>query len=1059
MNRKFALSGAIGCLVFLIILCKKAGGQTSRIISGVVTNSAGERMPGVSVREKGHANGVVTDGNGFYKIALSTAADSLLYSCVGYISRTLPVKNDTVVDVAMQSKSGNLSAVMVIGYSTAKKITYAGSVATVGGDEIKKSGAVNLTNALAGRLPGLVSIAGDNAGAPGAGSNLTVRGMNTINDRNHSNKPLVIIDGVPRNVTYDGLEETDELSNLNPDDVESISVLKDATAAAVYGARAANGVILVTTKRGKSGKPVLGYSILTGIQQYTRMAKPVNAYDFAALYNEALENEGLEPYWSQSALQHFKDGDEPDKYPDTDWWKAALKSHGSQTRHNLSLSGGAESAKYYLSLGYADEKGFTSNNHYKRYNVRSNLDARVNKNLTVALDLNAVYSIQNQPARNNYEMFNDLFQTPAVVPNRFSNDPSKWGAVGNLSSAVNPVWSTSEDKTGYQRIGTTSLQGTLSAEQQLPFIKGLSVKGVASYNRNYGNTKTFSKNPRVFGDAATLYFKELNYDRLFLVEYANQYVTKTLEAHLRYNRTIDKHTWNGLFLYTQSQEEQQVLNGSRSGFISPQLDYLDFGDAKTAVNSGNIYQNARVGYVGRASYSYADRYMAEANFRYDASANFAPGHRWGFFPSLAAGWNVAEEPFFKRASALSFIDQLKLRISWGRLGNDKISSVFPFLDFFNSTMARPTFNNDAVFTLAPSALSNPGITWEKATTTNLGLDMSFWNGVLTLTADYFYKRTTDILAQPIATYPATFGAELPLMNAGIVSNRGFEIQLKHEYDLGKLHYSISPNVSFSRSILDYVPESQPNPVLARSGTTQDYYQFVDPTSGLERGAYIADGLFRTDEEAQKSPTPYNVPKSTVKAGDIRYKDLNGDGIIDQKDMRRIGHSPVPAITYAANITIGLKSFDLSILLQGTADVSEYLQSLPAWAFQGGNTVFNGNAFEQHLGRWSPDKTPEENAQVTYPRLFINNLNNKQRSTYWLTDASYLRIKNVVLGYTLPQRWLRPLSISHIRIYASALNLATWSKLTLYDPEIRSDGFGALVYPIQRSYNCGLEVKF
>jgi len=1023
---------------------------TERIIRGRVTDKEGTGIPGVTIQVTGSTAGTASDGDGNYALKIPATGKSLSFSSIGFDAQVLPITNTPVVNVVMASDAKKLDEVIVIGYGTAKKVTYTGSVSTVGAKDIVKNGSPNLSDALVGRLPGL-TVVRPSGNDPGTSATFNIRGMNTINDGSHFNSPLVIIDGVQRNFAS-GSTETDVFASLDPNDIENISVLKDAAAAAVYGARAANGVILITTKRGKQGKATISYSFRVGTERPTRMPKPLNSWEWATLYNEAQTNDArladgsipasFKPLYSASDIQKYRDGSDPDHFANTNWIKEVMKPSAEEQQHNLSVSGGNNGVRYFISLGHTNQGGFVDNYSFKRYNLRSNIDADINKTLRVAVDVASTYAETSSPPTYSYTVFGDMLKASPIYPNRLQSDPSKFGVAVGANDRFNPYLKTSQG--GYNLRKNTALFSTLSAVQQLPFVPGLSLKGLLSFNKTFSFDKSWAKTHTLFSDDG-LYYKDNTFSGAYLSENTPQFQSLTTEMHLNYSRNFGKHDISGLLLFTQSKDYNRYTRASRQEFLSTSIDELFAGEANGQNIDGEFKESARRGWVGRVNYAFNNKYLLEANFRYDGSSNFPTNSRWGFFPSFAAGWNISEEAFIKNNPALSFIDNLKVRASWGQLGNDRISTSFAYLDLFEIGWGKITMGDKAVSVITPSALANPVITWEKATTTNIGFETQLWSGVLGIEADYFRKRTSDILAQPTLAFPSTFGASLPLLNEAIVLNEGFEIALNHEQRFGNFHYSIRPNIGYSTSTIEYMPENQANNNLVRSGRTQDYFGF----------GYQALGLFQSYEEINNSP---KQTFGVVQPGDIKYADLSGpegkpDGKIDAFDRTRIGNASIPKITYGIAMEAGYKAFDLSVLFQGAGKSSLNLSGDPGWAFAS-NLLVLGSAYEHHRDRWTP-----ENTNAAYPRLFLNSRNNKQTSSYWLKDASYLRLKNITIGYTLPKDILNRVKISQLRVFASATNLFTWDDLKIFDPELRSGFSTGAYYPLQKTYNLGVNVRF
>lgn len=1018
-------------------------------VKGRVVDENGNPLSNASIKIKGDTRGTFSNEVGAFELKNVGDNEVLVISYLGYQSKELPVKgiNSNLV-VSLAQSISDLNETMIIGYGTANKITYTGAVSAIGSKEILKNGTPNVTDALVGRLPGL-TVVRPSGNDPGSSATFNIRGMNTINDFSHKNTPLIIIDGVQRNFSS-GTTETDVFAALDPNDIENISVLKDAAAAAVYGSRAANGVILITTKRGKEEKPTFSYNFLFGLDKPTRMPKPLNSWDWATLYNEALRNDarnvdgslpsGYTPIYSDADIQKFRDGSDPDHFANTNWIKEVMKPVAKQQQHNLSVRGGNKNVNYFVSLGHTDQGGFLDEYSFKRYNLRSNIDANVTKSLLISVDLAGTYAETSSPPGTSYNLFGNMLKASPVYPNRLQSDPLKYGVVTGANDRYNPYLST---KTGYSLNQNTSIFSTLSAVQQLTFVPGLSLKGLLSFNKSYGDTKNWTKKLTLFTDDG-LYYKENAYNGAYLNQGSDRYQGLTSELHLNYAGTFGKHDFKGLVLYTQSKDYTRETSVSRNTFLSTAVDELFAGEAADQSIYSSVEESARRGIVGRLNYSFDKKYLLEANFRYDGSSNFPKDKRWGFFPSFAAGWNISEEHFIKENSSASFINLLKLRASWGQLGNDRIYSTFAYLNQFNMSSSKTTLGDKLVSVVNPSALSNPDITWEEATTTNVGLEAQLWDGLFGLEADYFKKRTTDILAQPTLAFPFTFGAKLPLMNNSIVRNEGFEISLNHRSQIGDFHYSLKPNIAYSKSTIEYMPENQANFNLVKSGRTQDYF-------GL---GYQSLGLFQSYDEIQNSPVQ---TFGKVQPGDVKYADISGpngvpDGKIDAFDRGRIGDSSIPKITYGIVADLSYKAFDLSVLFQGAGKSSLNLAGDPGWAFASQLLVL-GSAYEHHLDHWTP-----ENTNASYPRMFQNSSNNKQTSTYWLRDASYLRLKNISLGYTLSKDLLSKIHLGYLRVFVSGTNLFTWDSLDIFDPEFRSGFSTGAYYPLQKTYSLGINVR-
>ena len=1022
-------------------------------ISGMVVDEDGLPLPGVSIRLKGSMSfSTATDENGHFGLNVP-AADNyvLILSHVGFETLEMAITPETNMKIVLKAAAGSLKEIVVLGYTTQKKTSITGSVATVTGDEMKQSPSGNISNTLAGRLPGLIAFQG--SGQPGRDdSRLLIRGLSSSTN----SSPLIVLDGIPQeSVDANGNQVNAVLPHIDPNDIESISILKDAGTAAVYGARAANGVILITTKRGKAGKPVLSYTVNGTWQKPARLAKMVDGYEYATLLNEAYKNEGtFNPAtgkgYTDEQLEIIRTGSDPDRYANTDWYSALMKPSAFQQRHNLTVNGGSDRASYFISGGYLNQPGLYSAAGYKQYSLRSNLDAMISNRIKVSLNINGRVEKTTDPvAGSSVETF--YRQISPLIPSRFSNGYYNYVSIPyGFSSLVNgSPYLMSHGDAGYVNTDLNVLETTGSLVYKVPFIEGLSAKGTFSYNKY----STFSKNfvqpyvSYIRNDNGTYTSRTTGNTKASLTEIYRQRQTVLAEASLNYQRTFGRHSVNAMALYTQTENTGDNFLASRSNFPSAQIDQLFAGDPATAANDGRGFRDARQSVVGRLAYTFKDRYLFEYSFRYDGSDVFPPGQRFGFFPSVSAGWILSEESFIRNIPAITF---LKLRGSWGRLGNDRIGR-FDYLSAYTLGTGLEgyyTFGGVDLQALVPGVIPNTNFTWEKADMTNIGVEARFFGDKLGIEGDYFYKRTKDILGSRSSSVPATIGGTLPSENLSVIDNKGFELALTHQNTIGEISYFVKPNITFNKNKIIYAP--QPAGLLPWQSTI-GHPITINPANLTNLG-YVAEGLYQSTEEIQKGPTPLYA---NVAPGDIRYKDLNGDGKITPDDRTIITKGDYPQIIYGIALGGSFKGFDLNALFQGAGNIEKYMSGLGSWAF--GGTASNTSPsvpMKQHLDRWTPD-----NPNASYPRLFKDNLNNQAISSYWVRNASYLRLKNLEIGYSLPARLLSGLRISSARIYVSGANLLTFTKMKDVDPESAVTSYGATSYLIQRLYNIGFNVKF
>lgn len=1033
-------------------------GQADVKISGIVLDDDGLPLPGVTIIVKGdRSSSYASDLNGHFNVTIpSDGNQTLVFSYIGFKTQEIAVGTSTSLKVTMVAAPGSLQEVVVLGYSEQKKANIIGSVATVSGTELRQSPAANISNSLAGRLPGLIAFQG--SGQPGRDdSRLLIRGLSTSGN----SSPLIVIDGIPLeavDANGNGKLVNANLPHMDPSDIESISILKDAGTAAVYGARAANGVILITTKRGTKGKPSLNYTFNGGWQKPTQLADLVNSYEYATLLNEMYKNEknflpASNRGYTDEQLEVIRTGSDPDRYANTDWYSALMKPSSFQQRQNISVNGGGEKSKYFISTGYLDQKGLFESAGYKQYSLRTNLDAEISKNLKVSLNLNGRIEKTKDPVAggsivSQYRMISPL------IPSRFSNGTYNYvSIVSGFSSLINgSPYLIGRGDAGYINTDLNVLESVGSLIYNVPFISGLTAKGTFSYNKYQTYNKNFTKPyvTSVRNDNGTYITRATGNTKASLTEQFIQRQTVLAEASLNYKKTFGKHDIDVLALYTQTENQGNRISATRGNFASPQVDQLFAGDVNNDDNYGVGFRNARQSVVSRAAYNYNKKYLLDFSFRYDGSDVFPEGDRFGFFPAISAGWVLSEESFLKDIPVINF---LKLRGSYGQLGNDRIGQ-FDYLNSYvlgNGLDSYYIFGNADVQALVPGVIPNASFTWEKTNIVNIGLEGRLFNNKLSIEADYFYKRTKNILGTRAFIIPATIGANvsgLPQENLNVIDNSGIELALDYKDQLGSVGYYVKPNVTFNKNKVIYMPEAAgtlPNQSLIG----HPYYL---PSGNLTSPlGYIAEGLYQSTAEISAGPIPLNstATSTLVAPGDIKYKDINGDGKITTADRTIIGKGDYPQIIYGLSMGVNYKGFDISFLFQGAAKVQKYMNGYGTWAFAG-----NAVPSKTHLDRWTPD-----NPDASYPRLFSSYNNNKEISSYWLRDGSYLRLKNLELGYNIPSTVLSRLNISGARFYVSGTNLFTITSLKDIDPEAFASSFGAESYLIQKVFNLGLTVKF
>lgn len=1019
-------------LFLLLLFSFNSFAQQKITVKGVVISDSNQVLSSVSIKAIGSTTGTTTDANGAFTININKGS-TLVFSFIDFESKEFKVESEgTALNVQLTSKKSILSDVIVVGYGTQKRTTLTGSVVAIKGDVIQKATAPNITNSLAGRLPGLVVVT--RTGEPGNdASMLRIRGVNTLGD----NSPLIIVDGIANR----------GLDRIDPASIESISVLKDASAA-IYGSAAANGVILITTKRGTTGKPQIQVNMNQGWNTPTVLPKMADAANYAQMINEIKQYAGEPDRYTAAEIQKYKDGSDPWLYPNTDWFKATVKPLSAQRYINATLSGGTEGVKYFVSLGSNFQDGiyYNSASNYSQVNFLSNLDVKVSKNIRLSIDLTARQQNTNKPgaagdgARDPYWAMNRAYPyLPARWPNGMPGPDVEYGA--NSTVIVT-------DATGYVHNKEYIVQGKAKLDIVIPWITGLTVTGIASVDRNIQTNKQFTKPwylytwDRVSYDANNqpiLVKGKRGPDQPTLSQGMFNTGTTTFNALINYSHTIaTSHLINILVGSERIVNTFQGLSASRNYFTSTTLDELFAGGDLLKDNNGFSGSSARLGYFGRFNYSYKSKYLAEFVWRYDGSYIFPKDKRYGFFPGISLGWRISEENFWK--TAVPFVNELKIRGSWGKTGNDRIEA--------NQYLASYGFSNTAVFNqnVAAKALSelripNPNVTWEVANQSNIGFDAQMLNGRLSVTADYFYNLRTNILWWKNASVPATTGLSLPRQNIGKVANRGFEIMLGYNNKIGDLTYNISINGAYTKNKILYWDETPGVPEYQKS-------------TGFPVGSslyYHAIGIFKDQKAVNDYPH-----WAGARPGDIRFEDVNKDGTIDGLDRVRDDKTDVPTFTGGWNLDLGYKNFYTSILVQGAAGAE---RSYRTFSGEAGNFLM-----DDVVGRWT-----ETNIDAVKPRTWNRSkeywmTDGAPNNTYWLRSSDYLRLKNIEVGYNFPKTVINKMGLQGIRVYVSGQNLLTKTPMKDWDPESPNDSPSSIwvnsqVYPLNKTYTIGLSVKF
>ncbi len=1000
--------------------------QQGKTITGKVVDANGEPIIGANIIEVGTTNGTVTDIDGNFSLKVADNA-TIRVSYIGYVEQEIKAAGKTSFNITLVEDTQALEEVVVVGYGTQSKITVTGSVVSTKGEELVKSQTPNVMNAMIGHLPGV--IINNRTGEPGKDTpDIFIRGKSTTGTTN----PLILIDGIER----------EDLSLINSNDIESISVLKDASAA-IYGARAANGVILVTTKRGTKGAPKFDFTFNQGFAQPTRSPKMADSYTFAKVYNEIEIGEGRTAKYSDSELEKFKIGKEP-FFTTTNWYDVMIRNLTPQYQANLAVSGGSDVLDYYISIGKIGQEGHFNYGSTKvdRYNFRSNINVKTSQYIQFGLDLSGRLDDKHYPGNPDTRgIYSHIF---LYQPNWTLFWPGTKYPRPNRSSQSLINWVS--DKAGWQDDIHKALETKLHFNIDIPWVEGLSFSGSAAYDTGNNFIKYFIGPSYVYYyDEATDTYTEGRAgdgpDLAQLNEHFDQSTRLTFNALANYNKKLFDHNIDVMLGYEQMEYNDNYLEAARTDFPSNAIPELIAGssDKNKQSNEGSSSKTARQNYFGRVTYDYAGKYLAQFIFRYDGSPNFPENKRWGFFPGVSLGWRISEEAFMERFTSL---DNLKIRGSYGEMGNDAVPP-FQYLASYEYGNNYVIGNND-VIGLIQSGVPNPNITWEVAKSTNVGMELSLWKGAMAMEFDLFKTRRSNILTKRTAITPDYTGLTLPDENIGIVENRGFELQLSHNRRLNSdFRYLISGNLSWARNKV----------IFADEAPAAEEYQMA---TGRPIGAqllYKAIGIFRSQSEIDNTP---HMPGA--RPGDIIYEDVNKDGELNSRDMIRINETATPEIVYSINASLKYKNVDLSIMFQGQENAKTYFSGQgvdnpqPYFAVMSYNL---GNFLSWRAqDRWSP-----ENTDASQPRGSVENFNNNTLpSTHWLMDAGFLRLKNLEIGYSIPSAICKNIGLSSLRAYVSGNNLAILydhMKNMGFDPETVDFWF----YEQQRTFNIGINLTF
>jgi TonB-linked SusC/RagA family outer membrane protein len=996
-----ASAPAVQAAPFVVQKHQFAAVKQAIVITGKVTDSKGQPLPGVSVTEKGILNATVTDLNGDYKLSVAGTSSVLVFKFIGFATQEVTVSGRTTINITLTDDVKALGDVVVVGYGTQRKRDVTGSVASLNVKEAASQPVPDIGQAVEGRVAGVQAIT---SGAPGSNVTIRVRGVGTINNAD----PLLVIDGVPTDIP---------LNTINPDDIASFDVLKDASAAAIYGSRGANGVVLITTKKGTPGQNHLNFNAFAGVQHATNLVKMLNAGQFAQLNNEMLANNNQATNPAYANTSALGDG--------TNWVDAAFRKAPIQS-YTLSYSGGTDKSDYYVSGSILDQKGIVTSTSYRRYTVQFNGNERVVKWLKFGhnLTLNS-----DQKPSGGYDIRNSLAANPAQPI--FNGDGTYAGPVGQpqfYGDVRNPVATANlvqNNTWGNNILGSVYAEATL--------LPGLTFKTTGGLQASFWNSRSWSPKYN---------YQPIPQPNSTLSEQYNKSMTYTWDNFLTYDKFFGNDHHLTVLAGTDAQSyNNHYAGGNVSGFASDVTQQLNNGTLNPVLN-GSGSEWALLSYVGRANYSYKDRYLITGTIRRDGSSRFGENKKYGTFPSGSIAWRVSQEPFLKN---VSFFDDLKLRAGYGATGNQNIGNYA-----FASVLTSAVYNFNGTVVPAELALiaANPNLHWETVKQSNIGIDATFLHQRVTLNLDGYIKKTTNMLV-PVNLPISTGYSGAPPINAGNVENKGIELTLTTRNLTGKLTWTTNANISVNK-----------NKITALSDGTQLYGGNIGLNGNINTNAvghpinsfygFVTQGLFQTqfDVDAHATQVPGADPYNRTSAGDIRFKDLNNDGIINDADRTYIGN-PNPKLIYGMNNTFSYSGFDLSVFVQGVY----------------GNKIFNANNVyqesmavaqnqtERTLGRWVGAGT-----SYSMPRAVFNDPNKNSRiSDRFVEDGSYLRIKTATLGYTIPKQWMQRARLSSARLYVTGQNLFTFTKYTGFDPEVGSNGIDFSVYPVTRTISLGINL--
>ncbi|TYA74669.1 SusC/RagA family TonB-linked outer membrane protein [Seonamhaeicola marinus] len=991
-------------------------------INGTVSDKSGP-LPGANVIVKSTSNGTQTDFDGNYSLNNVTNSDILVVSFLGYKTKEVTVGSQTTVNIILEEDTESLDEVVVVGYGTQRKADLTGSVSTIKGGSFTKAATPNLNASLAGKVTGVTAMS--RSGSPGSEDiDFFIRGKSTFNDGNNS--PLILVDGVQRG-----------MSRINPNDIASVTVLKDAASAAIYGVQGANGVILITTKRATEGKAEISYTGSFGVQDPLFLPRRMNSYEYATHLNEAIFNLAERsggtyvPEFTDEQLAAFRDG----TGANTDWWAEAMDESAPIQSHNITISNGNKNIRYLTSLEYLDQDGLYDASSYKRYNFRANIDGDITKNLSLSLNLAGRIDERNESAQENFGLINQSF--PTFEPYIDINGQRELGWNGLNQSPIGAM-----NNSGYNRNTNSSFQSTVSLSYKVPFIEGLTAKYAYSFDRDVLKRKQF-ETPYVFYTGSDpIADRKESIPTIELLQRMTERTRKTGQFTLNYQKSLGDHSFGGLFVFEHSDFFNEWIQVFRDGFLSESIDQIFAGSTARIGNDGSANENARLGYALRVNYNYKDKYLLQLNTRYDKSFNFPKDNAGGWFPALSAAWRISNEDFMQGTDWLS---NLKLRFGWGVYGNDRITpyqylSLFEFSETRNNPAGTVTANGFQQ-AISPDVIPNPLVTWEKAKIYNFGLDYGLFNNKITGDLEIFKKRTEDLLIAR-RDIPDELGASLAPSNVGIVENRGLEASLRYKTNIGNVNMNLQGTFTYATSEIIEMSEAANVPDgLRQTGRPFD-----------SRYGYISLGLFKDADDVANSPDQSFF--GDYQSGDIKYKDISGpdgvpDGKIDGDDRTFIGRGGIPEIVFGLNTYFSYKGFELSADFQGASRFTHRYKPAPF--------VNNSNGPAAFTDAWTVD-----NPNGWLPRLYQGtSSNNDPNSDYWLTDGWFIKLRNAEFAYNIPSQLpvLQKLGVDSLRLAVSGNNLLSISNIDFWDPEAADIGTHPWYYMQMRTVSFSVNVTF